>query len=442
MATPEQQAQFVQQLLPYAQDFERKYGVPAAYTIAMAANETGWNAANPVLFGIKQAAPSGGVGTYDTWEDGPNGRYNIRAQFGAYKDLNDAFEHLSRQTTIRNAPTDSPDSYFNYLKSRNWATDRNYAPQLVSITNTVQRLMGQVNPDGGDVHIPNDNPPTSGTRTVSNNADLIGPVSNSYMPMSGLINGEKRQGSGLPRIVDQNGRQLNVPGTESDEVPTPAGLPGSGGTSGHWSNKQFDPNADLSTIGKSVDFGGISKGEAAYQMPFGELNQGERAANNLLTLIGIDPTSGNPYMNFIKKRVQQAGFGTMLSQMMKGGDELDTAKAFAGAIGSGDISSAFGGDLIQQISDYVNAHGNDDLQSDTGRKAAILKGVLGDPSLANNIHTASMMGSVPVSLQRFVPSVAQAIWERYANESYGKPNQSFINFIGAQRRRDGVTGNQ
>lgn len=434
MATPEQQAQFVQQLLPYAQDFERKYGVPAAYTIAMAANETGWNAANPVLFGIKQAAPSGGIGTYDTWEDGPNGRYNIRAQFGAYKDLNDAFEHLSRQTTIRNAPTDSPDSYFNYLKSRNWATDRNYAPQLVSITNTVQRLMGQVNPEGGDVHVPNDNPPTSGTRTVSNNADLIGPVSNSYMPMSGLINGGPSQ-AGLPKIVDDKGRQVNKPGTESDDNPTPAGLPGSGQTgSGRFGARSFEQGANTSDLASKADFGGITKDEAAYQMPFGDASQDDRATNNLLRLIGVDPTSGNPYMSFIKKRITQNSLGALLNQAMSGGSEIDTAKALTDALGKGDIGSALGGDLMKNIGDYINQNTNSSDEYKNGL-VLLLKSALGNPALATSIRAASMMNSLPTTLQRFAPDVAKSEWERYANQSYGTPNQTFMGFLAAQRAK-------
>ena len=123
-----------------AKAFERQTGIPALWTLAMGINETGGNPDNPVVFGIKAPAPSGRYENYRTWEDGPSGPYQTYAKFGAYDTPDEAWQHLGMQSVVRGAPTTSAEDFFNGLKSKGWATDRDYVSKL---TNIVSQLTGQ-----------------------------------------------------------------------------------------------------------------------------------------------------------------------------------------------------------------------------------------------------------------------------------------------------------
>ena len=147
MAT-DRRRQFIDQLLPSAKRFSQSTGIPAHWAIAMAANETGWDASNPVLFGIKGTGPGGQSGSFNTWEDYGAGRVDTTDQFATYSSYDEAFQHLASEMTSerwRNAPKDSAASFANYLAGNNpgkfkWATDPAYSTKVTQLVNDLESL--------------------------------------------------------------------------------------------------------------------------------------------------------------------------------------------------------------------------------------------------------------------------------------------------------------
>ena len=143
MAAPTRQQEFVTALMPYARAMEQQTGIPAAWTIAMAANETGWDLSNPVLFGIKGTSPSGQSGTFGTWEYTPGNR--IQDQFATYSDPREAFSHLTYEMgtpRYQGAPRTSAGAFAGYLQSQGWATDPAYASKIARLSGDVQGILG------------------------------------------------------------------------------------------------------------------------------------------------------------------------------------------------------------------------------------------------------------------------------------------------------------
>lgn len=137
------QETFVQSLLPFAQQFQSSTGIPAAYALAMAANETGWEAKNPVLFGIKGTSPSGNSGKFRTWEDYGQGRTNIIDQFATYTDPREAFSHLAfemQTPRYRGAPLTSAFDFAQFIKNRGWATDPAYANKIAALASQIRNF--------------------------------------------------------------------------------------------------------------------------------------------------------------------------------------------------------------------------------------------------------------------------------------------------------------
>jgi len=122
---------FTESLWPYAVETERKTGIPAAWLIAMARNETGGDLKKP-LFGIK-ALPGEASGNYPTWEVEGGKRVNTRADFASDASIGAAFERLARNMLsprYKDAPKTNAYDFAKYLQGKGWATDQDYAGKI------------------------------------------------------------------------------------------------------------------------------------------------------------------------------------------------------------------------------------------------------------------------------------------------------------------------
>lgn len=137
---------FVKSVLPYARQVEAETGIPAAITVSMAINETGYGkyAAGNNFFGIKadpswQGPTTGSVGT---WEDYGNGPVQTRATFRAYDDPADSFRDFGRflQENPRYADAlavkSDPVAFINAIKAAGYATDSEYPQKILAIART------------------------------------------------------------------------------------------------------------------------------------------------------------------------------------------------------------------------------------------------------------------------------------------------------------------
>lgn len=80
---------FVKSLLPVAQDIERRTGLPAIMTLAIAAHESGWGSAGEnMLFGVK-----GPGRVYQTWETDPN--QPVMDSFRVFNSANESFQNFA-----------------------------------------------------------------------------------------------------------------------------------------------------------------------------------------------------------------------------------------------------------------------------------------------------------------------------------------------------------
>lgn len=151
--TPEQ---FVQQLLPYAENISRSTGLDTKTLIAQAALETGWgkhimkddqgeNSFN--LFGIKAHRDwTGSVATVDTLEhDGEQFRKE-KASFRSYDSYKQSFQdYLSflqshpRYSTALRKGSDG-EAYAEALQTAGYATDPEYAEKIQRIANSPMLL--------------------------------------------------------------------------------------------------------------------------------------------------------------------------------------------------------------------------------------------------------------------------------------------------------------
>jgi flagellum-specific peptidoglycan hydrolase FlgJ len=132
--------QFIQKILPSAQEVQEKYKVPASVCIAQAAHETGWgkSVVGNNYFGIKATSQSGSVITTPTTEYINGKTVHINASFAAYDSLEQSSEEygifLSSQK--RYAPCfTAPDCYAfcSQLQACGYATDPNYSDELIAI---------------------------------------------------------------------------------------------------------------------------------------------------------------------------------------------------------------------------------------------------------------------------------------------------------------------
>jgi flagellum-specific peptidoglycan hydrolase FlgJ len=133
---------FFERLRPGAEAAERKYGIPAAVTLAQAALESGWGASalpGYNLFGIKGRGSAGS--TSSATQEVYGGRWvNTRDKFAAYSSMEEAFEAHGK--LFHNGYYDR--AVTQYARDRNphafarnitgvYATDPNYGQKISRI---------------------------------------------------------------------------------------------------------------------------------------------------------------------------------------------------------------------------------------------------------------------------------------------------------------------
>lgn len=96
------QAQFIKNMLPYAQSIEDRFGIPMELTLAQAAHESGWNPNAMTLFGIKGAGDAGSANLATT-EDYGQGLVGTTGSFAQYSDRMTEFDAYAEQL-MRNWP--------------------------------------------------------------------------------------------------------------------------------------------------------------------------------------------------------------------------------------------------------------------------------------------------------------------------------------------------
>jgi flagellum-specific peptidoglycan hydrolase FlgJ len=136
------QAAFISAIAPGAQAAQRRWGVPAAVTIAQAIEESGWGQSSLAatyhnLFGIKGTGPAGSV-LLPTQEFEGGQWITIDAPFRAYhndaESITDHAELLATSSyyTRAMADRDFPDAFANDLTGV-YATDPSYGASLISL---------------------------------------------------------------------------------------------------------------------------------------------------------------------------------------------------------------------------------------------------------------------------------------------------------------------
>ena len=133
---------FIEQIAPGAMAAQRKYGVPAAVTIAQAIVESGWGSSTLAaqdhnLFGIKGTGPAGGA-FYPTTEY-VNGRPVTRtAEFRVYHDVAQSIEDHGKLLADSGyygqamASRHDPDAFANALTGV-YATDPDYGTKIIGM---------------------------------------------------------------------------------------------------------------------------------------------------------------------------------------------------------------------------------------------------------------------------------------------------------------------
>jgi len=149
-------AGFVQQHTAAAQAAEEKTGIPAAFMVAQAAQETGWGrkeikhadgTPSYNLFGIKAGANWRGPTAEITTTEYVHGKaHKVVAKFRAYSSYEESFNDYAKlmtespryQRTVAQASDAS--SFARGLQRAGYATDPAYADKLTRVINTTLRL--------------------------------------------------------------------------------------------------------------------------------------------------------------------------------------------------------------------------------------------------------------------------------------------------------------
>jgi flagellum-specific peptidoglycan hydrolase FlgJ len=136
---------FLEALRPAAEESERRYGVPAAVTLAQAALETGWGRAiipGFNIFGIKGKGPAGTI-SRGTWEVYSGRRVNITANFARYNDFYEAvmlhgklFHNGYYDRAMNQYQRDRDPHAFARNITGTYATDPSYGRKLSEIMRT------------------------------------------------------------------------------------------------------------------------------------------------------------------------------------------------------------------------------------------------------------------------------------------------------------------
>lgn len=133
---------FFEAMRPAAEAAEKKYGVPAAVTLAQAALETGWGKSiipGYNVFGIKGTGPAGTV-KKGTWEVYGGKKVTITASFAKYHNFAEAIEEHGKKlhNGYYNKALDNWKKYHDPQRFARditgiYATDPSYGDKLISI---------------------------------------------------------------------------------------------------------------------------------------------------------------------------------------------------------------------------------------------------------------------------------------------------------------------
>jgi LysM repeat protein len=143
--------QFIEAAAAIAQEVQRRTGVPASVTIAMAINETAWGTSRLAreahnYFGIKGRSGEGpaGVVWMNTWEVLRGRHVIVREPFRAYHSPEESFfdygQFLRTNRRYQSAfeLADDPRAFIRAIAAAGYATDPDYATKII-------RLMDQYN---------------------------------------------------------------------------------------------------------------------------------------------------------------------------------------------------------------------------------------------------------------------------------------------------------
>lgn len=429
---------FIAKYLPYAQQFSQKTGIPASWVLAMAANETGFNLNNPVLFGIKGPSPSGNTVNSRTWEQGASGPYNTNANFATYSDPQEAFDHLARQSLIQNAPKTSIGDFISFLKAHNWATDPAYIQKILSLNNQIAPMIGS-----------DDQPPDDGSTdpNVDPNADAGQPDVGSDITPAPV--------GGLPRFAtdpaDQNGENQKPP---TPPIPPflPTGNPDEGkgiiprtGPNGD-PLPVFDPRFDASnTLGQHGDINtllskgqnalsGVDTGSSDFFLPFTGANADpQRAADNLMHSLGLSTTIGSPVTSYLKSNVGRNADAYKLRNILNGVTPTDLntgmGNEFLGNMTAGRSGPTDTDALLKGLVDLINKRAGGGLvNQDQGNYLDSLTNPLDRGKEVASL-VSSLTGQHAYGGQRGMDQSIQGRYGDYQNYSAKDPNKSFLQFV-------------
>ncbi len=214
---PETAAQraFISEVAPGAVAAQRRYGIPAAVTIAQAIDESGWGQSELAvqdhnLFGIKGAGPAGSV-ERPTEEYRDGGWVTATASFRVYhsvaQSIADHSRLLATGESYQQAMTDRhyPDAFANDLTGV-YATDPDYGANLI----TLMRQFDLYRYDPASSAAPQ---ATTEAAAADHSADLPG------LELIGLALGGSTHGVPGPRGATQGG-------TAAGRAPVPGGAQG------------------------------------------------------------------------------------------------------------------------------------------------------------------------------------------------------------------------
>ena len=197
---PQERLAFYRRMLPTAQAWSAKTGIPVAVYLAINAHESNFGKSD-ALFGIKGTGTRGSQ-NLATWEAGPNGeRININDSFRAYNNDNDAYADFHNLTSQgRYAPAwqayqqhHDPLRFLNDIVQAGYATDKQWATKIGQIANRFQQEMEANGIDPGAFAAP--------APTVKvNRTPAQGPITSRFGSPVALDGGATYQGKQYPHF--------------------------------------------------------------------------------------------------------------------------------------------------------------------------------------------------------------------------------------------------
>ncbi|MCC6191372.1 MAG: glucosaminidase domain-containing protein [Anaerolineales bacterium] len=149
---------FIRSIRPYAEEAQRRTGIPADIMIAINLNEQGWQHEAPGgnLFGIKGSNPRTGANTgpVATWEDYGQGRVNIQDTFRAYDSPAESYEDFGNflwdNARYANAlkvlkETGDGAAFLREVHRAGYATDPLWSDKVLRIANDVRNVVNGPN---------------------------------------------------------------------------------------------------------------------------------------------------------------------------------------------------------------------------------------------------------------------------------------------------------